>query len=122
MKWLSVVGIGEDGLSGLSAIAAAIVEKAEVIIGGTRHLAMLSPEDSREKISWTSPLEPTIDEIVARRGKNVCVLASGDPQYHGIGVVLLQRIPLEEMTIIPAPSSFSLACARLGWVWRMWNN
>ncbi len=115
MKWLSVVGIGEDGLSGLSAIATAVLEQAEVIVGGNRHLAMLPPDDHREKISWTSPLEPTIDEIIARRGKNVCVLASGDPQYHGIGVVLLQRIPIAEMTIIPAPSSFSLACARLGW-------
>lgn len=115
MKWLSVVGIGEDGFSGLSAIAIAAVEQAEVIVGGTRHLAMLPVEDNREKISWTSPLEPTIDEIVARRGKNVCVLASGNPQYYGIGVILLQRIPIEEMTIIPAPSSFSLACARLGW-------
>lgn len=114
-KWLSVVGIGEDGLSGLSVFVSSLVERAEVIVGGKRHLAMLPPDDPREKIIWASPISVSVDEIVRRRGQSVCVLASGDPMCFGIGVTLIRQIPISEMTIIPAPSSFSLACARLGW-------
>jgi precorrin-6Y C5,15-methyltransferase (decarboxylating) len=114
-KWLSVVGIGEDGQSGLSATACSLVERAEVIVGGKRHLAMLPSDDPREKLIWTSPISDSIEEILRRRGQSVCVLASGDPMCFGIGVTLTRKIPISEMTIIPAPSSFSLACARLGW-------
>lgn len=114
-KWLSIVGIGEDGLPGLSPVARSLVDYAEVLVGGDRHLAMLPTKDAREKLAWTSPITHTIDEIVRRRGQSICVLASGEPMYYGIGVTLRSHIPISEMTIIPAPSAFSLACARLGW-------
>lgn len=114
-KWLSVVGIGEDGLSGLSAQARCLLDRSQVVVGGARHLAMLPPDDTREQLLWASPLQPTVDEIIRRRGESVCVLASGDPMCHGIGVTLSRKIPISEMTVIPAASAFSLACARLGW-------
>ncbi|MCW6038658.1 precorrin-6y C5,15-methyltransferase (decarboxylating) subunit CbiE [Spirulina subsalsa FACHB-351] len=114
-KWLSIVGIGEDGLEGLNPVGRSLLSLASVIVGGERHLAMLPPEDRREKLLWTSPLQDSIQEIIRRRGQGVCVLASGDPMCYGIGVTLTRYIPLEEMTIIPSPSTFSLACSRLGW-------
>ncbi|MBN3925728.1 precorrin-6y C5,15-methyltransferase (decarboxylating) subunit CbiE [Nostoc sp. NMS4] len=114
-KWLSIVGIGEDGLEGLSAIALSLINRANVIVGGDRHLSMLPPDDGREKLVWTSPISTSVDEIIQRRGESICVLASGDPMCYGIGVTLMRRIPVSEMTIIPAPSAFSLACARVGW-------
>ncbi|MBD2777771.1 precorrin-6y C5,15-methyltransferase (decarboxylating) subunit CbiE [Iningainema tapete] len=114
-KWLSVVGIGEDGLPGLSAVARTLVEQAQVLVGGDRHLAMLPEKDCREQLVWASPINITVEEIIHRRGQSVCVLASGDPMCFGIGVTLCRKIPIAEMTIIPAPSAFSLACARLGW-------
>jgi precorrin-6B C5,15-methyltransferase / cobalt-precorrin-6B C5,C15-methyltransferase len=112
--WLSVVGIGEEGLFGLSPVARTLVDQAAVLVGGERHLAFI-PADGRERLVWSSPLQPSIDAILQRRGQAVCVLASGDPLCYGIGVTLLQYLPLTEMTIIPAPSAVSLACARLGW-------
>lgn len=114
-KWLSIVGIGEDGLDGLSLVARSLIDQAKLLIGGERHLAMLSQDDPREKLIWTSPIEASINEIICRRGQSVCVLASGDPMCYGIGVTLNRRIPVAEMTVVPAPSAFSLACARLGW-------
>jgi precorrin-6Y C5,15-methyltransferase (decarboxylating) len=110
--------MGEDGLAGLSAMARSLVEHAEVLVGGERHLAMLpthEPQVPQEKLIWSSPIATSIDQILQRRGQSVCVLASGDPMWFGIGVTLARSIPLSEMIIIPAPSSFSLACARLGW-------
>ncbi|MBD2455052.1 precorrin-6y C5,15-methyltransferase (decarboxylating) subunit CbiE [Nostoc sp. FACHB-87] len=115
MKWLSIIGIGEDGLQGLSAIARSIIAQAEVIIGGDRHLAMLPSDDQRQKIPWTSPFSASVAEIISRRGQQICILASGDPMCYGVGVTLTRHIPISEITIIPAPSAFSLACARLGW-------
>jgi precorrin-6B C5,15-methyltransferase / cobalt-precorrin-6B C5,C15-methyltransferase len=119
-KWLAVVGVGEDGLLGLSPIARSLIDQARVIVGGDRHLAMLPPDDLREKIRWAAPIAVSVEDIVQRRGQAVCVLASGDPLCYGIGVTLLRRvavlgIAIAEMTIIPAPSAFSLACARMGW-------
>lgn len=114
-KWLSIIGIGEDGLAGLSSIALGVVNNAKIIVGGSRHLAMLPPDDRRKKIVWSSPISTSIEEIILHRGESVCVLASGDPMCFGIGVTLKNKIPIDEMTIIPTPSAFSLACARLGW-------
>lgn len=112
--WLSIVGLGEDGLPGLAPAARALLDNAEVLIGGTRHLDMV-PDDGRERLTWPSPLGAIVEEIARRRGQRVCVLATGDPMHYGIGVTLAEAVPMDEMVIIPAPSAFSLACARLGW-------
>ena len=112
--WLFVVGLGEDGLAGLSAAARTMIEQAEVLIGGARHLALV-PDDGRERLTWTNPLSDLLDRITERRDQRVCVLATGDPLHYGIGVSLLRRVPREEIVVVPAPSAFSLAAARLGW-------
>jgi precorrin-6B C5,15-methyltransferase / cobalt-precorrin-6B C5,C15-methyltransferase len=113
-KWLSLIGIGEDGLSGLSPVARSLLNLADIVVGGDRHLAMLPP-DNRKRLTWASPISDSVSEILRHKDRHVCVLASGDPLCFGIGVTLLRHIPIAEMTIMPALSTFSLACARLGW-------
>ena len=112
--WLSIVGIGEDGLDGLGAPARAAIDTAEVLVGGERHLAMIPPDD-RERLRWPSPFSALTSELRARAGRPVCVLATGDPLCHGVGTTLALHFSPEEMRVLPAPSAFSLACARLGW-------
>ena len=114
-KWLSIIGIGEDGVAGLSPIALSCLDKAKIIFGGERHLSMLPADDNSQKIPWKSPFPISITEIISRRGEAVCILASGDPLCYGVGATILKDIPISEITIIPAPSAFSLACSRLGW-------
>lgn len=113
--WLSVVGVGEDGLDGITPVGRTLLHQSRIIVGGKRHLGLLPTEDKRKKLTWTSPISDVIHQIIQHRGESVCVLASGDPMCYGIGVTLIQHIPFTEMRIIPAPSAFSLACARLGW-------
>ncbi len=113
-RWLGIVGIGEGGLDDLAPRARALVDEAEILVGGARHLAML-PADHRPRITWRSPLAEVIEEIAGRKPRRVAVLASGDPMCFGVGVTLARRVPMTEMEIHPAPSAFSLACARLGW-------
>jgi precorrin-6B C5,15-methyltransferase / cobalt-precorrin-6B C5,C15-methyltransferase len=92
-KWLSIIGIGEDGFSGVSPLARSLIAQAEVLVGGARHLAMLPADDRREKLTWTSPIEASLEDIVRRRGQPICVLASGDPMCYGIGVTLTLARP-----------------------------
>ena len=113
-RWLSVVGIGEDGLEALSPRARMLVDGAQTLIGGDRHLAML-PEDGRARLTWPSPLTDLMPQIAERRGTPVCVLATGDPMFFGIGVTLAKHFDADEMDIVPSLSAFSLAAARLGW-------
>ena len=112
--WLSIVGLGEDGPEVLAPAARALIESAQVLVGGARHLAMI-PEDRRERLTWTSPLSDLVEQILERRGQRICILATGDPMHYGIGVTLARRVPPEEMTVLPSLSAFSLAAARLGW-------
>jgi precorrin-6B C5,15-methyltransferase / cobalt-precorrin-6B C5,C15-methyltransferase len=114
MLWLSIIGIGEDGLESLSPVARSLINQAEIIVGGDRHLSMLEI-GKRDQLVWGNPISETINQILSHRGRSVCVLASGDPLWYGVGVTLLKQIPQDEVIIIPAPSTFSLACARLGW-------
>ena len=117
--WLSVVGIGEDGFGGLSPAARALVETAEVLVGGERHFSMLPPADGnrpeQERIAWPKPLLDAMERISAMRGRRVCVLATGDPMLFGVGASLARHVPAEEMIIMPGLSAYSLAAARLGW-------
>jgi precorrin-6Y C5,15-methyltransferase (decarboxylating) len=112
--WLNVIGIGDAGLASLSATARAILEAGEILVGGERHLAMV-PEHIGERLHWRRPLEATLDDLEALRGRRVVVLASGDPMWFGVSELLAQRFLLSELRVLPAPSAFSLVCARLGW-------
>jgi precorrin-6Y C5,15-methyltransferase (decarboxylating) len=112
--WLTVLGIGEDGLDGLSPAARALIESAELLVGGARHLALV-PDATAERLAWRSPLAETFPELQRWRGRRVVVLATGDPLCYGVGNKLLREFALGELRLIPAPSAFSLAGARLGW-------
>jgi precorrin-6Y C5,15-methyltransferase (decarboxylating) len=114
-RWLAIVGIGEDGAEGLSPAARALIANARLVIGGKRHLALADGLPNGETRAWPSPLADSIPEILAHRGEPVAVLASGDPYCFGVGAMLSAHVPIEETICVPAPSSLSLACARLGW-------
>ncbi len=114
-RWLSIVGIGEDGVAGLSEVARALVSGAEIVFGGKRHLGLAAPLIRGAMRPWPSPFDGAAAEVLAQRGHQVCVLASGDPYQYGIGTVLARHIAPAETLVVPAPSAFSLAAARLGW-------
>jgi precorrin-6Y C5,15-methyltransferase (decarboxylating) len=114
-RWLSIVGIGEDGIDGLSPVARSLVSGAEIVFGGKRHLGLAGPLIRGAARPWPSPFERGIEGVLAQRGRQICVLASGDPYLHGVGSVLARHVPPEQTVVVPTPSAFSLAAARLGW-------
>jgi precorrin-6B C5,15-methyltransferase / cobalt-precorrin-6B C5,C15-methyltransferase len=114
-RWLSIVGIGEDGIAGLSASAHGLIGAAEIVFGGKRHLGLAASLIRGAARPWPTPFDGAADEVLRHRGRQVCVLASGDPFVYGIGATLVRTIAAREMLVLPAPSAFSLAAARLGW-------
>jgi precorrin-6Y C5,15-methyltransferase (decarboxylating) len=111
--WLTVVGIGEDGFKGLGKNARHALLRASKIFGGQRHLDLLPPCIRGERQPWPSPF--CLESLLSNRGEPVCVLASGDPMFYGVGASLARQLPVSEMLTLPAPSSCSLAAARMGW-------
>jgi precorrin-6Y C5,15-methyltransferase (decarboxylating) len=114
-RWLSIVGIGEDGIEGLSAAGRELIQSAAVVFGGARHLALAAPLIRGSPRPWAVPFDQTVAEVLAHRGRAVCVLASGDPFFHGVGSLLSRHVSCAETLAVPAPSAFSLAAARLLW-------
>ncbi|MDE5458205.1 precorrin-6y C5,15-methyltransferase (decarboxylating) subunit CbiE [Bradyrhizobium sp. CSA112] len=109
--WLTIIGIGEDGLAGLSEASRKALGDAEMVFGGQRHLALAGVTDHGRP--WPVPFDT--DCVLACRGRPTAVLASGDPFWYGVGTSLAQKLPAGEWIAHSAPSTFSLAAARLGW-------
>ena len=112
--WLHIVGIGEDGMDGLTPATRAVVEAADVIIGGERHHT-LTPDVTAQRIAWPSPFDALIETLEAHKGQRVVVLATGDPLWFSVGARIGRSIPSEQITYHPQLSAFQLASARMGW-------
>jgi precorrin-6Y C5,15-methyltransferase (decarboxylating) len=112
--WLTIIGIGDDGLASISPAARALVDTAELLVGGDRHQAMVQ-ETKAERLTWAGGLPKAMDVIEKWRGRRVVVLATGDPMWYGGGANLSRRFDPAEMTVIPVPGAFSLAAARMVW-------
>jgi precorrin-6Y C5,15-methyltransferase (decarboxylating) len=109
--WLTIIGIGEDGLSGLGTLAREVIDDAEFLFGGERHLALVG----KKGLIWKSPLEDSFVELDQLQGKKVVVIATGDPMWFGIGATLGRRYGPDAIKVIPSSSAFSLVAARLTW-------
>jgi precorrin-6Y C5,15-methyltransferase (decarboxylating) len=114
---VTVVGIGDDGCVGLSARGRNAIAAAQVLVGGERHLAFV-PEFTGERIVVKGAMAAVLERVAAAaEDANVCVLASGDPLFFGIGAAIVARVGAAHVEIIPQPSSMQLAFARAGLRW-----
>lgn len=112
---ITVVGIGADGWAGLAAGSRQAIAEAEVLFGSRRQLDLV-PASAAERIAWPSPLLPALPKLIERHeDREICVLASGDPLFYGIGSTLVRLVGAERVRVLPHLSSLTLACARLGW-------
>ncbi len=108
MSWLTIIGIGEEGLS---PAAREQLAQAEIIFGGARHLALANAGGRGQP--WPVPF--SITPLLECRGRQVVALCSGDPFWFGAGSLLAEALGPEEWVALPSPSTFSRAAARLGW-------
>ena len=113
-KWLTIIGMGEDGWDGLSNRARLAIKSTEVLVGSPRLLKLL-PKTKAEIHEWPQPFSTVVDRITPLAGRSTVILATGDPMNYGVARKLMEFIPFAEMTIIPHLSAFTLAAARMGW-------
>lgn len=111
---MTIIGIGEDGAAGLSDASRAALAEAELVMGSARHLSLL-PALTCPTIEWPVPFADGIAVLLEHRGRRVAMLASGDPFWFGAGTSVTRHLDPGEWVAHPAPSSFALAAARLGW-------
>ncbi len=102
-------------MKGLGDNARAAVSDASVVFGGKRHLELAAPLITGEARPWPTPFDAAMRDVVAMTGQKVCVLASGDPFFYGVGVTLSRNISADEFVTYPSSSAISLAASRLGW-------
>ncbi|WP_299280914.1 precorrin-6y C5,15-methyltransferase (decarboxylating) subunit CbiE [uncultured Tateyamaria sp.] len=112
--WLTIIGIGEDGVAGLSGASQAALARAEVVMGPPRHLDLI-PDGAARRIAWPVPFADGLAMLDGLSGQCVVVLASGDPFWFGAGSVIARRYAASEWVAHPGPSCFALAAAQLGW-------
>lgn len=114
---ITVVGIGDDGCGGLSSRAASAIASAQVLAGGERHVAFF-PQFRGTRVVFKDGLAQALDRIAeAADEHNVCILASGDPMFFGVGALVIKRLGAEHVEVIPHPSSMQWAFARAGIKW-----
>ena len=112
--WLHIIGIGEDGMDGLTPATRTVIETAEIIIGGDRHHT-LAPNIRAKRVSWPSPFDALIDTLEKYKGQRVVVLATGDPLWFSVGARIGREIDSAQITYHPQISAFQLTAARMGW-------
>jgi len=114
---VTVIGIGDDGCASLTSRAASAIARAQVLVGGKRHLAFF-PQHEGERIVLEGGMGAAMDRVVELSNEHqICVLASGDPLFFGIGARIARRVGSEHVEMIPAPSSVQWAFARTGIAW-----
>lgn len=112
--WLTIIGVGDKGTDGLTGAALALLQDARTVIAPERVIAELDLP-GKDIEPWIGKFHESVEKLLQRRGEPVTILATGDPMHFGVGATLARHIPMEEMRVLPSPSAFSLAAARLGW-------
>jgi len=110
--WLTIIGIGDNGLASLTPEAQAVLWQAETVVVGERLETVLQGgalPGLKRILNWGAGFRETLDEVLKLRGTPVTVLATGDPMHFGIGATLRRYVEPEEMLVLPSPSAFSLA-------------
>lgn len=110
-----VIGIGADGMPGLSERARSKLRAATVVYGSKRQLDLLDETVAATRREWPAPMLPALRGLLDGHSGDVHVVASGDPLLHGIGGTLIRLFGPDRVTVLPHVSAVTLACARMGW-------
>jgi precorrin-6Y C5,15-methyltransferase (decarboxylating) len=120
---LQVLGTDAAGIAGLSRHWQEVILRADLVAAPRRlqaDLEALRDGASEPRLLASDrprELMPHLRQALAE-GRRVVLLASGDPLWFGIGRLLLEHFPAEQIRFHPAPTSLQLAFARLGRPWQ----
>lgn len=114
---IHVIGIGSDGLRGLTGRARELLQNADLVLGSAHTLALV-PDTQGERLTIGSDLGDIVQTIEKNLGqKRMVVVASGDPLFYGVARYLCDRVGKEKFEVLPHVSSMQLAFARVKESW-----
>ncbi|MDP2818021.1 MAG: precorrin-6y C5,15-methyltransferase (decarboxylating) subunit CbiE [Polaromonas sp.] len=117
-----IIGVLDDGVDSLSRTALAHLQRAQLVIGGSRTLQLFAPQMDptaiRRDLTGALAQVPEWIRAAQAEGQRVVLLATGDPLCHGIAAYLASRLCIEAIDVLPNVSTLQLACARLGLPWQ----
>jgi len=112
---IPIIGIGDDGLEGVSPSAQRRIEQADILLGDERTLSLVP--SNAERIAVGADLDEVTRRIQQSGSKQVAILASGDPLFYGLARYLCDRLGKERFVVVPHVSSMQLAFARVMESW-----
>lgn len=111
-----IIGIGEDGLAGVTQTARLLIENAELLVGEPTCLALV-PDTSAQRFTVGTSLEEAMRLLGQSQGRRTVVLASGDPLFYGVARYLCDKLGKDRFEVVPHVSSMQLAFARVKESW-----
>ncbi|MEM0926780.1 MAG: SAM-dependent methyltransferase, partial [Planctomycetota bacterium] len=100
-----IVGIGDDGVEGLTGYARSLISSVEQIVGSSGLLATLPGELRDKGIRCDGGLVELTECLVELADKPTVLLTSGDPLFYGISQYLKDNIDQDRLEIVPHVSS-----------------
>lgn len=111
-----IVGIGDDGLDGLSSAAQQLIRDAELLIGAERALKAI-PIGKAQRLEMGGDLDAVVSRVAAAPTQKIVMLATGDPLFYGTARYLTDRLGKDRFEVVPHVSSMQLAFARVKETW-----
>jgi len=113
---IHIIGIGEDGLSGLTAAARRLVEEAEILFGEP-HALDLVPDGGQARVALGANIEEAVGRLQAASAHRVVVLVMGDPLFYGVARYLCDKMGKDRFEVVPHVSAMQTAFARVKESW-----
>lgn len=109
---IQLIGMGAGGIESLPNSHKELILSADIIYGAKRHLEDI-PINIKKK-SWSKNIRNDLKKIKNLKNKKICILATGDPLFYGVGNLVMEFFSIDEVDILPSPSILSLCCAKIG--------
>jgi precorrin-6Y C5,15-methyltransferase (decarboxylating) len=113
---IHIIGIGDDGLDGITSQAKRLIDEAELLLGAESTLKLV-PRGSGERVMIGADLEDVVQRISTANKKRVVVLASGDPLFYGVARYLCDKLGKDRFDVVPHVSTMQMAFARVKESW-----
>ena len=109
---IQLIGLGAGGIESLPTGHKELILSADIIFGAERHLEDIPKNISKK--SWSKNIRNDLKKIKKIKNKKICILATGDPLFYGVGNLVMEFFSTDEVDILPSPSILSLCCAKIG--------
>ena len=113
---IHIIGIGDDGIEGLSSGARTLLSEAELVVGTPPTLALAATPDT-EQVVLKGDLDEAVERLSQAQDQRVVVLALGDPLFFGTARFLFDRLGKDRFKVVPHVSTMQLAFARVKESW-----